>query len=102
MIQGIKMITKQFEVTFDCEISQSEVEWLLEGFDDDQHAVLSKSHRILLVDGFEDIYALIQELADNEFIHDVALIKEVITYEPQYDEQQFAIDLEGWDDTNNS
>ncbi len=90
-IKAITMIVKRFEITFDCEISEAEVNWFKEQLSEEQHAVLSKSHRILLVDGFEDIYALIEELASNEFVHDIGLIREVIDYEPVYQEDDLLI-----------
>ncbi len=85
------MVVKRFEITFNCEVTTAEVEWFKEDLDEDMHATLSKSQRILLIEGVEDVYKLIELLAKNEFIHDIGLIREIVDYEPEYKDEEMLI-----------
>ena len=89
MLKAIVMVSKRFEITVVDPISDAEFQWFetnvcREGVD----CSLVKSGRILLVEGLESIYELISILAEHEFVHDIGLIKEVIDYEPQYDDDE--------------
>lgn len=88
MLTAITMMSKTFEITVVDPISSAEFEWLeLKAVDEDVEVALNKSGRILLVDGFEDVYQLISFISQHEFIHDIGLIREVIEYEPQYEDE---------------
>ena len=88
ILTAIKMVTKTFEITVVDPISQKEFEWFesnvcREGVD----CALNKSGRMLIVEGLEDVHELISILAEHEFIHDIGLIREIVDYEPVYDDE---------------
>lgn len=88
MLKAITMVTKRFEITVVDPISRAEFEWFemnvtREGVD----CAITNNGRILMVDGLETIYELVEILAEHEFIHDIGLIREVIDYEPQFDDE---------------
>lgn len=97
MLKAIKMVTKRFEITVVDPISNAELDWFecmvlssdiaLEN-DQPIEMSLTSNGRILMVEGLEDIYQLISLMAEHEFIHDIGLIKEVIDYEPIYEDEQ--------------
>ena len=79
-----RMVTHEFEVVFDEEITELEVDWFKSQLPGSAHCTMGKSNRIMLVDGFETIHDLIKALAKNEFMLDIVNIKEVINYEPEW------------------
>ena len=88
ILTSITMVTKRFEITLTDPLTQAEFEWFeLKATDEDADAAMTNNGRILMVDGLEDIYQLISLLSEHEFIHDIGLIKEVIDYEPQFDDE---------------
>lgn len=95
MLKAITMVTKRFEITVVDPITRAEFEWFeCEITRHAWDAGLTTGGRILMVEGPETIYELIEVLADHEFIHDVGLIKEVIDYEPQYDDEDLLITVD--------
>ena len=97
MIQAIKMVTKVFEITVIDNITRAEHEWFeLQTTRYGWDVALTKSGRILMVEGPETIYELIEVLAEHEFVHDIGLIREVINYEPQYadEDMHFVVEFD--------
>lgn len=96
-ITAITMVIRQFEVTVSDPITRAEFEWFeCETTRYAWDCAMTPNGRILMVEGPDDIHELIGVLAEHEFVHDIALIKEVATYEPQYEDNDmhYTIDLE--------
>ena len=79
-----KMVTREFEIVFDEEITDLEVEWFKKQLPKSSHCTMGRTNRIMLVDGFQDINELIKALAKNEFMMDIMNIKEIVNYEPEW------------------
>lgn len=102
ILKAIKMVTKRFEITFTEPVTQREFAWFeatmvsdvfdMYGVDADMpECTMTNNGRIILVEGYETIYDLIKTLAEHEFIHDIGLIKEIVDYEPQYEEEEIYV-----------
>ena len=88
MLKSIIMMSKRFEITVIDPITPSEFDWFGEMLPEEtMQCTLTSNGRILMVEGVESIYELVAILAEHEFVHDIGLIKEVIDYEPQYDDE---------------
>lgn len=88
MLKAIVMMQKRFEITVVDPITQAEFDWFYDMLpSEEMDCSLTNNGRILMVEGVEDIYELVSILAEHEFVHDIGLIREVIDYEPQYDDE---------------
>lgn len=97
MLTAITMVSKRFEITVVDSITAAEFQWFEAMIEGEAECALNKNGRILLVEGFETIYDLIAHLSEHEFIHDVGLIREVIDYEPQYEENLIEVEFDNDD-----
>ena len=97
ILTAITMVTKRFELTMIEPVTQAEFGWfemcLTEDFENAE-CTITQSGRIIMVEGLETIHELISVLAQNEFMHDLGLIKEVIDYEPQFEDDELLIAIE--------
>ena len=97
ILTAITMVTKRFELTMIEPVTQAEFGWfemcLTEDFENAE-CTITQSGRIIMVEGLETIHELISVLAQNEFMHDLGLIREVIDYEPQFEDDELLIAIE--------
>lgn len=88
------MITKTYEITLTEPVSDAEIEWLdMLTTEEEWELAVNQSRRIVLVAGPEDVRDLIKVLAQNEFADDIGLIREIVEYEPIYDDQLFDLGI---------
>ena len=79
----IKMVQQRFEVTLLCILFEDEANWIIEeGEKRDLTVVASASGRMLMIEGAKDVYKVVEFLAKTGFAMEVALIREVVDYEP--------------------
>ena len=86
----------RFEVTVTEPITNAEFDWFeMNAIEDGYESALSSSGRILLIEGPENIHETIGLLAQYEFMEDIGLIKEIVDYEPEWeDEDKFIVEFE--------
>ena len=79
----IKMVQQRFEVTLLCILYEDEANWLIEEAEKEELTlVASASGRMLMIEGAKDVYEVVKFLAKTGFAMEVALIREVVDYEP--------------------
>ena len=79
----IKMVQQRFEVTLLCILYEDEANWLIkEAEKEELELVASKSGRMLMIEGAKDVYKVVSFLAKTGYAMEVALIREVVDYEP--------------------
>lgn len=93
-LKAIEMVVKTFEITVVDPLTDVEDQWLeARAVDNDYDCSVNQSGRIVLIEGPETIYELIEFLGEHEFLHDIGLIREIVQYEPQY-ESEMLIEVE--------
>lgn len=91
----ITMMTKVFEITVVDPLTDMEFQWLeAHAVENNYDVAVNRTGLILMIEGPESIYELAEFLGEHQFISDIGLIKESITYEPQYDEPLILVDLD--------